>query len=77
MGSHHPPASVLFVGLLACAGSDAPVLAPAPDRDSAISSDTGPGDDTGQPTEAAVDRALERVTLDPERVGVSVTAVDG
>ena len=69
MGPHHPPASMLFVVLLACSGSDAPMLAPPTDPDVPGDTDTGPAGDTGEPTETAVDRALERVTLDPAQVG--------
>jgi hypothetical protein len=61
---------MLFAGLLACAGPDAPPPAPATHPGSDTDSDTGASGDTGDTGDAAIDRALERVTLDPERVGV-------
>ncbi len=65
MASHPPRSYLLFAGLLACAGSTETPLSPATSTDA----DSGPTTDTGHPAPTAADRALERVTLDPDRVG--------
>lgn len=69
MGSFHITQCILLVGIVACGGSDAPVMPADNDPASPPATDTG---DTGSPEASAVDRALDRVTLDPNTVGAQL-----
>ncbi|HCH62603.1 MAG: hypothetical protein CL927_11800 [Deltaproteobacteria bacterium] len=69
MGSFHIPQCILLAGLMACASADAPVMPVHNDNPPSGSGDPADSGDTGTPEDAAADRALDRVTLDPDGVG--------